>query len=561
MKKIQLIIAAIIAAFVSIGIHAQTVDSFPSLHRPLKIPLVLSGNFGELRSNHFHSGIDFKTQGKTGFRIYCAADGYVSRVLVSPWGFGRAVYVNHPELGLTTVYGHLESFANKIADIVEKEQYRQESFRVEMEFEDGEIPVKKGEVIAFSGNAGSSGGPHLHMDVRDLETGDALDPLNYYKDLLEDNVKPELRLLALYPYNALGVVNDTTIADYRKPNEIVTPFTAWGQVVPGIKAYDKMTGVSNIFGIKYLSLMVDGKLVYRRSIDRFPFSQTRAVNTLFNYGDPNHSWVMTTDVPSSQPLDDMIMTDASCGVLHITEERDYKCRFIMEDIYGNRAAVNFIIKGKRSEIPEKVSRGVPFHYDGNNSYNLNGLCLNFSPGVFYDDIVFSVTTTPSENYCSAIHQVGNAGIPLHANFDMSISLTSDTEADKQKYCMVRINGRRRSAVSSTYKNGKMITSVNRFGKYAVTTDKVAPKILPHGKKVWAKKGYVAFKISDNLSGIESFRGEIDGKWVCFDYDGKNALVKYKFEASRVTKGKKHKVTMTVVDACGNKSVVTEYVIW
>ncbi len=539
----------------------QPSDSIPSLHRPLKIPLVLSGNFGELRSNHFHSGIDFKTQGKTGFRIYCAADGYVSRVLVSPWGFGRAVYVNHPSLGLVTVYGHLESFASKIGERVLAEQYAKESFAVDMTFNEGEIPVKKGEIIAFSGNSGSSGGPHLHMDVRDLETGDALDPLKYFKNLLEDNAKPELRLLALYPFNQSGIVNDTTIADYRKPNELSTPFTAWGQVVPGIKAYDKMTGVKNIFGIKYLTLSVDGKEVYKRTIDRFSFSQTRAVNTLFNYADKRYSCVMTTDVPSSQPLDDMITTDASCGILHINEERDYKCRFTMEDIYGNKSVVAFTIKGKRSDIPAAKNNGVPFHYDGDNSYNLNGVYVNFPAGTFYDDINFSVTTTDSPQYCSAIHDIGNTGIALHKYADLKITLTDDKETDKSKYCLVRINGKKRSAVNSVYDNGKISSRINRFGKYAVTTDKVSPKIVPHGKKYWSRRGYVAFKISDNLSGIDSFRGEIDGKWVCFEYDGKNALVRYKFETSKVTKGKRHKVTMTVVDACGNKTVATEYVSW
>jgi len=561
MRIVSKVLMAVVMCVIAIASKAQVKDSLPSLHKPLNIPLVLSGNFGELRSNHFHSGIDFKTQGKTGFRIYCAADGYVSRVLVSPWGFGRAVYVNHPSLGLTTVYGHLESFASKIDKIVVAEQYKQESFRVDLEFKEGEIPVKKGEVIAFSGNSGSSGGPHLHMDVRDLETGDALDPLNYYKNLLDDKAKPELRLLALYPYDGKGIVNDTTVADYRQPAEIPKPFTAWGQVVPGIKAYDKMTGVSNIFGIKYLMLLVDGKIVYRRTIDRFAFSQTRAVNTLFNYADKKHSWVMTTDVPSSMPLDDMVMTDASGGVLNITEQRDYKCQFVMEDIYGNKSTVKFVIKGKRGDIPAKVSEGTPFHYDGYNTYNMNGLYVHFPVGTFYDDIDFTVKNTSSDKYYSDIHEIGNVGIPLHQNCNLKITLINDTISDKSKYCLVRINGKKRSAVSARYNEGKMEANINRMGSYAVTIDKTPPKIVAHRKKKWATGGYVAFKISDNLSGVETFRGTVDGKWVCFEYDGKNALVKYKFESSRVTKGKKHKVIMTVTDACGNKASLTEYVTW
>ena len=546
---------------VAVVASAQVKDSLPALHRPLNIPLVLSGNFGELRSNHFHSGIDFKTQGKTGFRIYCAADGYVSRVLVSPWGFGRAVYVNHPSIGLTTVYGHLESFASKIDKIVVAEQYAKESFAVDMTFGEGEIPVKKGEIIAFSGNSGSSGGPHLHMDVRDLATGDALDPLAYYKNLLEDKVKPELRLLALYPYDGGGLVNDTTVADYRLPADIAKPFTAWGRVVPGIKAYDKMTGVNNIFGIKYLTLYVDGKMFYKRTINRYAFSQTRAVNTLFNYADKKNSWVMVTDVPSSQPLDDMIETDASCGVLTIDQERDYKCRFEMCDIYGNKSRVDFVIKGKRGDIPEKLFAGTPFHYDGYNTYNMNGLYVHFPVGTFYDDIDFTAKATPDSRYYSAIHEMGNVGIPLHQNCEMKISLVNDTIPDKSKYCLVRINGKKRSAVTARYNDGKMEAKVNRMGTYAVTVDKTQPKIVAHGKKNWAARGYVAFKISDNLSGIENFRGTVDGKWVCFEYDGKNAMVKYKFEATRITKGKRHKVTMTVTDACGNKASLTDYVTW
>ncbi|MDE6802686.1 MAG: M23 family metallopeptidase, partial [Muribaculaceae bacterium] len=147
------------------------------LRVPLDIPLLLSGNFGELRNNHFHSGVDFKTQGRTGLPVYCAADGYVSRVLVSPWGFGRAVYVTHPELGLVTVYGHLQSFATRIDNPVRGRQYADETFSIDVEFGPGVIPVRRGELLGRSGNAGSSGGPHLHIDVRDASPGNALDPL------------------------------------------------------------------------------------------------------------------------------------------------------------------------------------------------------------------------------------------------------------------------------------------------------------------------------------------------------------------------------------------------
>ncbi len=554
-RKIFLII--LIGLF---SVKAYSTEKLPSLHKPLNIPLVLSGNFGELRSNHFHSGLDFKTQGKTGFKIYCAEDGYVSRVLVSPWGFGRAIYVAHPSIGLVTVYGHLQSFSTKIDKIIKAEQYKRESFSVDIEFKPEEIPVKRGEVIALSGNAGSSGGPHLHMDVRDLKTGDALDPMPYFKALITDNVKPEIRTIALYPHG--GIVDDTIVASYRPMSQTLKPFTAWGKVVPGIKAYDRMPGVSNIYGVKYLTLKVDGKEVYHRKIDRFSFEVSRAVNTLVNYPDRlKNSWVMTTYVPVSNILSDMIDVSTPNGIIDINEERDYNCQYILCDEHGNKSSVKFVITGKRSEIPLSKQEGALFHYNGENSYNMNGLNLKFSPNTFYDDIFFDVKTSSLDGYNSDVHKISSTDIPLHKSYDMKITLTNDNQVDKSKYCIVRIKGKRRIAVATKYENGSVYTRVNQFGRYAVTIDDTAPKILLRNKKSWTKRGRVEFKISDNLSGIESFRGEIDGKWVMFEYDGKNALLSYKLESSRVTKGKRHKVKMIVTDACGNKATLTETFTW
>ncbi len=553
MKKI------LIAFIVLLSFTMTAQEKLPSLHRPMNIPLVLSGNFGELRSNHFHSGLDFKTQGKTGFKIYCAADGYVSRVLVSPWGFGRAVYVVHPSLGLVTVYGHLQSFNTNINKIVKAEQYKQESFRVDMEFQPGEIPVKKGEVLAYSGNAGSSGGPHLHMDVRDLATGDALDPMPYFKSLIKDDVKPEVRAIALYPHG--GMVDDTIAAAYRSGDDILKPFTAWGKVVPGIKAYDRMTGVSNIYGIKFLTLTVDGKEVYSRMIDRFSFDDTRALNTLVNYPDRlKNSWVMTTLIPQNNLLSNMITTENG-GVLDINEEREYKCQYVMRDEFGNKSSVSFVIIGKRCDIPKEEPNGILFRYNEENKYNKDGLFVNFPVETFYNDLYFNVASSYIEGYRSKVYKIGDIEVPLHKSYDLKIRLTKDTEADKLKYCIVKINGKRKSAVATKYENGVVSTKVNQFGRYAVTIDKTAPKIMALRKARWSKQGNIRFKISDDLSGIESFRGEIDGKWTLFEYDGKTATISYKLESSRVAKGKTHKVKITVIDACGNSTTVSESFVW
>lgn len=535
-------------------------DSIPNLARPLNIPLVLSGNFGELRSNHFHSGLDFKTQGKTGFAIHCADDGYVTRVLVSPWGYGRAVYVVHPATGLTTVYGHLDSFSDKIDNPVRKEQYRREAFRVDLNFTPGEIPVAKGEIIGRSGNSGSSGGPHLHMEVRDTQSEYALDPMPYFKHLINDKAAPELRSLALYPRN--GVVDGKRQSAYRADKTIAQPFTAWGEVVPGIKAYDRMTGTHNIYGIKYLSLKVDGKEVYRRTIDHVDFNRTRALNTIINYPDlmNSKSWVMTTAVPTSMPLSDIITADND-GVIIIDQERDYICEWVMEDAHGNRSKARFTIRGERMDIPKSTPNGDLFHWDGINSVRTDTYTAIFPAETFYDNISFKSSSEYSPKYCSQIVTLGSPDIPLAGNFNLSIKVTADTIADKSKYCLVRINGKKHSAVEASFVDGHMKAKTNRLGSYAVTTDTIAPKITPLQHKRWGQRSIISYKIADNLSGIKDYRCEIDEQFVLIEFDGKTGRLSYRLDTSRVKKGGKHTAMLIVTDACGNTTTSKDTFTW
>lgn len=532
-----------------------------NLRVPMDIPLLLSANFGELRNNHFHSGLDFKTQGRTGIAVYAAADGYISRVLVSPWGFGRAVYITHPDIGLVTVYGHLQSFSTAIDTPVRRQQYADKSFRVDLEFAPGEIPVKRGQLIGRSGNAGSSGGPHLHMDVRDLATGYALDPLIYYKKYIKDTTPPEIRAIALYPRE--GVVNGSQKAVYHSGKQLASSFTAWGRVVPAIKAYDKMNGTSNIYGIRRMVLVVDGDTVYRRVIDASDFDRTRAVNTLVEYADVvnDNSWNMITEVPSSHPLPDIVSTKGD-GSLIIDREHDFKCEFILEDRHGNISRAPFIIRGKRQQIPPASIEGRLLTHDRNYTLTDDGISITLPAGTLYSDAIVNIT--PGEipvGACSRIYTVGDETIPLAGNFTLNIEIDNDSIADKRQYCMVRYRGLNPSAVSGSYKNGYMTASLNRFGNYTVKIDNTPPKITPQLPAKWGTKGCVTYKISDNLAGIDSYRLEIDGKWACAELDGKTGTVTFKMDSSRFKKGIKHRAVLTVTDACGNKSTDTRSFTW
>ena len=551
-------LASIVVATGLIAV-AQTTAPKANLRAPLDIPLLLSGNFGELRTNHFHSGIDFKTQGRTGIPVHCAADGYVSRVAVSPWGFGRAVYVTHPELGLTTVYGHLESFATNIDTPVRNKQYENKSFRIDISFNSDEIPVKRGDIIGRSGNSGSSGGPHLHMDVRDAATEHALDPLAYYCNVIKDDVKPEVRALALYPRE--GLVDGSSKPVYHHGKALSTPFTAWGRVVPGIKAYDRMTGTTNIYGIKYMTLMCDGDTIYHRIIDEVDFDHTRDINTLIEYGDviDSNSWFMTTEIPESNPLKHMVKATGD-GSLYIDEERNYKLKFILRDQHGNTTQVPFVIKGVRADIPPTEGDGELIAYDRDKTLTTDcGATVTIPAGTLYSDCIVNVIPSDAndERYLSRRYLIGDKHIPLSRNYTLSIPLTKETLVDKRHYIIARLDGNKPAAIESTYNlDGTVSASVNRFGTYTIMSDTIPPTIKPINPDKWKVNKRVTYKISDNFAGIDSYTGEIDGEWCLFEYDGKTGTLSYKFDNKRMPQSARHRVNITVTDAAGNTATHT-----
>ena len=178
MKRYKWIVGLMMS--VSLGVSAQEASE-KIFTPPFDFPLTLSGNFGELRANHFHGGLDFKTQGAVGKPIRNIADGYVSRVTVTPGGYGQAVYMVHDN-GYTSVHGHVLRFDPAIAKVVEEYQYANETFEVDLEFGPDEFRFAQGEVFAWSGNEGYSFGPHLHMEIRRNDTGEYIDPLQFYKD-------------------------------------------------------------------------------------------------------------------------------------------------------------------------------------------------------------------------------------------------------------------------------------------------------------------------------------------------------------------------------------------
>ncbi|GAB6394839.1 MAG: peptidase M23 [Bacteroidales bacterium] len=534
-----------------------TLSAQEKWRNPLDFPLLLSGNFGELRNNHFHTGIDLKTQGAEGKTVRAVQDGYVSRIFVSPWGYGRALYLNHPN-GTTSVYGHLQRFVPPVSDYVAEQQYALESFSLDTMLPPDLFPVQKGAVIAFSGNSGSSAGPHLHFEIRQTETEACLNPLEFYKSQVKDNRPPRIDGFMIYPLEGRGAANGS--GGKRKWNPAGQPVKAWGDIGVAVKAYDYMDGVANIYGVSEIEMTVDNELVFRSRIDRLSFDEARYINSFIDYEEwkERRSFYMKAFVEPGNRLS--FIESAGRGIIHIDEERPYRISFLLSDIHGNKARAAFTLEGKRQPIPSPAPTGEYFHWKNENHFGAKGIRLVIPAGNLYDDIYFRYVADEVSFAPEIVHTLHNGAVPLHDRAQLSLRLQQAPLKDKRKYGIVRLQGARPVWIGGTYRNGWLDAAIRDFGAYTIMHDTTPPVITPVNPAAWVSASRITFRIHDNLSGIKSYRGEIDGQYALFEYDGKSHRVSYAFDKARLARGKR-RLTFTVTDACGNVAVYERTFVW
>ena len=544
-------------------LQAQTFNS------PFDFPLYLSGNFGELRPNHFHSGIDFKTQGVEGKPIFAVTDGYIYRVVVSPWGYGNVIYLAHPDDRIKTVYAHLQRFTKEMAVYVKTKQYEQEKFAIDLSFAEDEFPVKAGELIGYSGNSGGSGGPHLHFEVRDLETDEPVDPLPFFKDRIKDTRPPKAQAIMIYPIEGEGIVNNSSkkqrlqLTTTKEGKQSVSDkIEAWGKIAFSINVDDFMDATSNVYGVNELIMFVDSQKVFHSYLDRFSLDETRYLNAWVDYEiwRNKKSFFTKTFVEPGNRL--RFITSKNRGYVQINEERDYRITFQLTDIYGNKATIPLQITGKEQLIsPQDTDSTTLFYWNGENRFGAKGIRLNIPPGCLYNYLYFRYRTENSKMYLSDIHHLHDTPVPLHRKAQISLHISNDFWDKKEQYGIVSIKGGKRSWVGGTYREGWMDGEILELGNgYAIAMDTIPPKITPVNETKWVNEKSISFRITDHLSGVKSYRGEIDGQYVLFEMDGKKALIRYEFDPERLKRGK-HELLLSVTDACGNESVYNSSFTW
>ena len=551
--------------FLFAGITNNTAEA-QQLRKPMDIPVLLSGNFGELRSNHFHSGIDFKTQGVEGKPIHSVQDGYVSRISVSPWGYGNGLYITHPD-GTTTVYGHLQKFSQKITAYLKEKQYEQESFNVNLSLTPDELPVKEGELVALSGNTGSSGGPHLHFEVRDTETEEPMDPIEYYKDLIKDTQAPKIQGIMVYSMPGKGVVNGSRRKLELKPvtakngkQTLNGKIEAWGEIGLAVKGYDYMDNTSNIYGIKDITLTTDSQVIFHSNLDRFAFDESRYLNSFTDFEEwkEHRSFYIKSFVDPGNRL--RFIESLNRGILTIDEPRTYHLTYQLADAFGNTTRLSIQIEGKEQPIPEIDTENTElFHWWSDNRFGAKGIRLTIPKGNLYDDLYFRYSVKEDSTALGATHILHNKPVAFHKSAKLSLRLQTDTLENKQQYGIVRLQNGRRSWTGGVYRNGWVDADIKEMGSYTLGQDLVPPTITPLNPATWVSKQAIALRLSDNLSGVQTYRGEIDGQYVLFEMNSKSVIT-YHFDKERLARGK-HTLKLVVRDACGNQSTYTYPFTW
>ena len=525
---------------------------------PFDFPIVFSGNFGEIRANHFHGGLDFKTQGAIGKPIKAQANGFISRIRVNT-GSGYVLNVTYDN-GYYLIYRHLSKFTPEIDERVKQWQYEHEQWEVDIIPEEGEYPVKTGDLLAYSGNTGYSFGPHLHLDVVELKTDEFVDPLPFFQHAVKDHTAPSAEGFMVFPQHGEGVVDGQgKVKSYpinaKAPQQ---PITAWGIIGVGLKAYDHMETVSNRYGVKLLVLEVDGEEVFRSDVSRFAESEHRYIN----------SWTsgqyMKSFIEPGNKLRMLKASNGNRGLLNIDEERPYHLVYTLTDGLGNTSKVEFTIVGKQQDIPvEDDDEQMTFHWNEVNILQQPGIEMVVPRGRLYDDLYLNYSVSKNNQDVAFTYQLSKQTVALHDYADLSIGLTQMPVEDMSKYYVAGVDNKgKRYSLGGKYEDGYMKAKVREIGTFTVGVDTIPPVVKPLNPQQWSRNGSITFQVKDEHTGISSYRGTIDGQYALFGkYNSVNNHIVCYLDPEHVQKGGKHELVFTATDECGNTVTETYNFTW
>ena len=531
---------------------------------PLDIPLDLSGSFGELRSNHFHSGLDFKTKGVEGLPVYAAGDGYISRIKISTFGYGKAIYVTHQN-GYTSVYGHLQKANGAIESFIKARQYKEQSYEVEMYLYPTELPVKKGDVIAFTGNTGGSGGPHLHFEFRNTKSEEILNPMHFgFKKIIKDERKPVIQGLVAYP------LDSTTVNNSQKPINISfskqadgtclgVKVKADGKVAFGINAYDFCTNAYNKNGLYKVKAYLNGVLQYQYGFDGFAFDESRYINNFIDYerfhlmGQRVQKLFQISDYPLS-----IVAGNKKDGIIKVQPGTNYTYRVELYDFHGNKVELVIPIEFAYQEAKiEKTLQKTPYFVKAKNEaiFEKNNVSVQIPENAFYSNFYLNFDVS---NDILTLH---DDSVPVHKNITITFNdVQGLSEEQLAKTYIATLDGYKLD-YNKTYRKGNTFSiKTKTLGKYKIAQDTTPPRIynvnFVEGKTLSTQKT-ISVSVTDLQSDINTYNGYLNGKWILLEYDYKTKKLIHNLDDKIYVEGR-NDLKIVVTDNLQNSTTFESY---
>ncbi len=525
---------------------------------PLDGSMVVAGTFGELRSNHFHSGLDLKTQQRQGLPVYASASGTVSRIKISHYGYGKALYVLHPN-GYTTVYAHLQKFSPEIEAYVKAAQYKKEKFEIELFPKSGVLSINQGEILAYSGNTGSSGGPHLHFEIRDSNAR----PMNPFLFGLaaKDTRIPTINELYAYPLDEESVINKSgnpiSLRLTKKPDGSFQSesIKAKGAIGFSIGTIDQQDLANNKNGIYIIETSLNGETNFELKMDKFSFAETRYLNRMIDYKlhKEKRKRVQKLFIEKNNPLS-IYTTHKDNGVIHIEDSLSYQYKIDVKDYAGNTVKINIPITGSSDsiQIPRVITKTDDYIYsDQGYNYNEGRYEVYIPKNALYEDTYLDINVQDDKL------NLHNNTIPVHKNIIISYDLSNYKKNDRDKLYLGRLNWKDQAYYNSSRIVGdKLQISTRILGTYALAKDATPPVITPINitpKKWMSKYRYITLEIEDEDSGIKGYRATVNGKFILLEYDPKTKKLTHDFNDGIIT-DTENLFKLIVTDNVGNNTI-------
>ena len=542
----------------SFSINSQNVYPQDYFQNPLDGTLILAGTFAELRPNHFHSGLDIKTQQRVGLNVYASADGYVSRIKVSHFGYGKALYITHPN-GYTTVYAHLQKFAPDIEAYVKKHQYEKESYEIELFPNIQDLLVEKNEIVAYSGNSGGSTAPHLHYEIRD-KAERPINPMLFGIDI-KDTTRPVISSVYVYPANDSSYVNNSKqkqklrLIPLNNGDYAVETIDAYGKIGFGIETNDRQDLAANKNGVANIQSYYNGNQNFEIDFSVFSFSETSHLNRLIDYGEykTNKQRIQKLFVEPNNPLS-MYKNVEDNGYIIVEDSTNTVYKVRVKDYKNNDAWLTVTIKGQKSQDIKpykKITTPYYIYHDQATTLQEENVTVELFKDTFYDNFYVDF------NVQNDTLTLGEDVFPLRKSFAINFDVSNYSEEDKSKLYIAELVGYYQyPSYSRTTREGNKLTTFTKYlGNYALTLDTIAPTIAPinfQNKKWLSKYRFLKVKIDDKLSGISNYRATVNGKWILMEYDYKTKTLTHDFNDNVIT-DTENNLKIIVTDNVGNNS--------